>query len=377
MIKINVKKGHTFGDVLLVPQYSDVVPREVSTKTKLTRNISLNIPIISAAMDTVTEDKMAIHMALNGGIGFIHKNLSLEHQANLVKKVKSFKVDSKKYPEANVDKQKHLIVGAAISIADNNIERTEALVKTGVDVLTIDSAHGDSFNVINAIKKIKRRFPNVQLIAGNIATKSGAINLIKAGVDALKVGIGPGSICTTRIISGVGVPQLTAIADVYEVATKKQIPIIADGGIKYSGDITKALAAGADSVMLGSLLAATDEAPGKIITINGKKYKSYVGMGSMAAMKRGSSDRYFQNNMDHSKLVPEGVEAALLYKGSVDNIIYQLIGGLRSGMGYCGAKNIAVLKKKAKFVKITISGFNESHVHHLDFVKEAPNYHGK
>jgi IMP dehydrogenase len=377
MLKNNIKKGHTFGDVLLVPQYSDVIPRQVSTKTKLTRKLSLNIPIISAAMDTVTEGKMAIHMALNGGIGFIHKNLTPQAQAKVVAQVKQAKVDLKKYPDANCDAKGRLLVGAAISIANNNIERTKLLVAASVDVLTIDSAHGDSLNVVNAIKTIKKTFPHVQLIAGNIATKSGALHLINAGVDALKVGIGPGSICTTRIISGVGVPQLTAIADVYAVTSKKQIPIIADGGIKYSGDITKALAAGADSVMLGSMLAATDEAPGKIINIDGKKFKSYVGMGSMIAMKRGSSDRYFQNNMDASKLVPEGVEAALLYKGHVDNILYQLVGGLRSGMGYCGAKDIPTLKQKAEFVKITISGFNESHVHHLDFVKEAPNYHGK
>jgi IMP dehydrogenase len=377
MLKNNIKRGHTFGDVLLVPQYSDVIPRQVSTKTKLTKKITLNIPIISAAMDTVTEAKMAIHMALNGGIGFIHKNLTPNEQANMIMEVKKTKVDLKQYPEANLNHKNQLIVGAAISIANSNIERAGMLIKAGVDVLTIDSAHGDSLNVINAIKTIKKTFPEIQLIAGNIATKSGAKHLIDAGVDGLKVGIGPGSICTTRIISGVGVPQLTAIADVYEVASKKQIPIIADGGIKYSGDITKALAAGADSVMLGSMLAATDEAPGKIIKINNKKYKSYVGMGSMIAMKRGSSDRYFQNNMDASKLVPEGVEAALLYKGHVDNILYQLVGGLRSGMGYCGAKDIPTLKNKAEFVKITISGFNESHVHHLDFVKEAPNYHGK
>ncbi|MDR1991637.1 MAG: IMP dehydrogenase [Mycoplasmataceae bacterium] len=377
MLKNHIKKGHTFGDVLLVPQYSNVIPKQVSTGTKLTCKINLNIPIVSSAMDTVTEDKMAIHMALNGGIGFIHKNLTPELQATMVKRVKQTKVNRKLYPLANLDKNGKLLVGAAVSIANNSIERARLLIKAGVDVLTIDSAHGDSLNVINAIKNIKKTFPKVQLIAGNIATKSGAKHLIDAGVDALKVGIGPGSICTTRIISGVGVPQLTAIADVYEIASKKRIPIIADGGIKYSGDITKALAAGADSVMLGSLLAATDEAPGKIIVMNNKKYKSYVGMGSMIAMKRGSSDRYFQNNMDTSKLVPEGVEAALLYKGSVNNILYQLVGGLRSGMGYCGAKDIPALKQKAEFVKITISGFNESHVHHLDFVKEAPNYHGK
>ncbi|MDR2369200.1 MAG: IMP dehydrogenase [Mycoplasmataceae bacterium] len=377
MLKHNIKKGHTFGDVLLIPQYSNIIPRQVSTKTKLTRKISLNIPIVSAAMDTVTEGKMAIHMALNGGVGFIHKNLTPQAQANIVSQVKHEKVNVKDYPDANLDSYGRLIVGAAISIANNNIERAKMLIEAGVDVLTIDSAHGDSMNVINAVKVIKKTFPKIQLIAGNIATKSGAKHLIEAGVDALKVGIGPGSICTTRIISGVGVPQLTAISDVYEIAIKKRIPIIADGGIKHSGDITKALAAGADCVMLGSMLAATDEAPGKIITINGKKYKSYVGMGSMIAMKRGSSDRYFQNNMDATKLVPEGVEANLLYKGGVNNILYQLVGGLRSGMGYCGAKDIPTLKRKAEFVKITISGFNESHVHHLDFVKEAPNYHGK
>lgn len=377
MLTDKLKKGCTFGDVLLMPQYSDVVPREVSTKTRLTKKINLNIPIVSAAMDTVTEDKMAIQMALNGGIGFIHKNLTPEAQAKCVANVKNAKVDHKKYHDANCDKHGKLMVGAAISIANNNIERAHLLIKAGVDVLTIDSAHGDSLNVIKAVKLIKQKFPKIQLIAGNIATVSGAKHLIAAGVDALKVGIGPGSICTTRIISGVGVPQLTAIADVWKIARAKNIPIIGDGGIKYSGDITKALAAGADCVMLGSMLAATDEAPGAIITVNGKKYKSYVGMGSMAAMKRGSSDRYFQNNMDAKKLVPEGVEAALLYKGSVDNILYQLVGGLRSGMGYCGSKTIDVLKKKAEFVKISISGFNESHVHHLDMVKEAPNYHGK
>jgi IMP dehydrogenase len=377
MLKINIKKGHTFGDVLLVPQYSDVIPREVSTKTRLTRKLNLNIPIVSAAMDTVTEDRMAIALALSGGIGFIHKNLAPKDQAAHVANVKKHKVNFKDYPDASVDDDNKLLVGAAISIATNNIERAKLLIESGVDVLTIDSAHGDSMNVINAVKILKKKYPNVQLIAGNIATESGAKHLIDAGVDGLKVGIGPGSICTTRIISGVGVPQLTAIADVYKVASRKNIPIIADGGIRYSGDITKALAAGADCVMLGSMLAATDEAPGKIIVIHGKKYKSYVGMGSMAAMKRGSSDRYFQNNMDASKLVPEGVEASLLYKGSVISIIYQLVGGLRSGMGYCGSKTIPILKKKAEFVKITISGFNESHVHHLDFVKEAPNYHGK
>jgi IMP dehydrogenase len=372
-----ITQGLTYGDVLLVPQYSQVIPKNVTTKSKLTNKINLNIPIVSAAMDTVTEANMAIAMALNGGVGFIHKNLSISTQAENVKQVKQYNVDLSKNPLANVDGNERLIVGAAVSIANNKIERVQALVDAGVDIITIDSAHGDSFNVINAVKTIKEKFTNLQIVAGNIATKSGAKHLIKAGVDALKVGIGPGSICTTRIISGVGVPQLTAINDVYKYAKKKHIPIIADGGIRYSGDITKALAIGADCVMLGGLLAATTESPGKIVSIGKQKYKSYVGMGSMAAMKRGSSDRYFQNNVDASKLVPEGVEASLKFKGSVNNILYQLIGGLRSGMGYCGAQNIDELKKRAKFVGITISGYNESHVHHLDTIKDAPNYHGK
>jgi IMP dehydrogenase len=372
-----IQNGLTYGDLLLVPQYSEVVPKDVTTKSRLTNSIKLNIPIVSAAMDTVTESNMAIAMALCGGVGFIHKNLSIQDQAKHVAMVKAHSVDLNKYPLANVDVNNKLIVGAAVSIASNNVERVQAIADAGVDVITIDSAHGDSLNVINAITKIKEKFPQIQLVAGNIATKDGAKHLIKAGVDALKVGIGPGSICTTRVISGVGVPQLTAINEVYEYAKRKHIPIIADGGIRYSGDITKALAMGADCVMLGGLLAATAESPGKIITINKQKYKSYVGMGSMVAMKRGSSDRYFQNNVDASKLVPEGVEASLKYKGSVIDILFQLVGGLRSGMGYCGAQTIDDLKKKARFVGITISGFNESHVHHLDSIKDAPNYHGK
>lgn len=377
MFSKKIKSGLTYGDVLLMPQYSQVIPKNVTTNSRLTKTIKLNIPIISAAMDTVTEADMAIAMALNGGVGFIHKNLSIEQQVSHVAKVKSYVVNIAKYPLANVDSSNKLVVGAAVSIANNNIERVQALINVGVDVITIDSAHGDSLNVISAIKNIKDKFPKIQLVAGNVATKSGAKHLIHAGVDAIKVGIGPGSICTTRIISGVGVPQLSAISEVYKYAKRKNIPIIADGGIRYSGDITKALAAGADCVMLGGLLAATSESPGKVITVGGKKYKSYVGMGSMAAMKRGSSDRYFQNNVDASKLVPEGVEASLKFKGSVSDILYQLIGGLRSGMGYCGAQNINELKKKAKFVGITISGYNESHVHHLDSIKDAPNYHGK
>jgi IMP dehydrogenase len=377
MFSKKIVSGLTYGDVLLVPRYSSVIPKNVTTKSRLTKTINLNIPIVSAAMDTVTESDMAIAMALNGGLGFVHKNLTIEEQCHLITKVKTHLVDFAKYPLANVDENKKLLVGAAVSIAVNNIERVQSLVNVGVDVITIDSAHGDSYNVITAIKTFKEKFPKLELVAGNIATKSGAKHLINAGVDALKVGIGPGSICTTRIISGVGVPQLSAINEVYKYARRKNIPIIADGGIRYSGDITKALAMGADCVMLGGLLAATLESPGKIVTIGKQKYKSYVGMGSMIAMKRGSSDRYFQNNVDASKLVPEGVEASLKYKGSVHDMIYQLIGGLRSGMGYCGAQTIEELKKRARFVGITISGYNESHVHHLDTIKDAPNYHGK
>jgi len=377
MLTKKIKKGHTFGDVLLLPNYSEVIPNDTVVKTKLTQKISLNIPIISAAMDTVSETEMAIAMALNGGMAIIHKNLTIEQQAKMIQKVKEHKVNHENFPIANLDANGKLMVGGAISISNNSIERAQALIDAGVDVLSIDSAHGHSKNVVNRVIDIKQKFPNIQLIAGNIATTKAAKALIKAGANALKVGIGPGSICTTRIISGVGVPQLTAIADVYKYAKKKNIPVVADGGIKYSGDITKALAAGANCIMAGNLLAATDEAPGKIMTIDGKKYKSYVGMGSVAAMKRGSGDRYFQNHQDAAKLVPEGVEACLAYKGSVNDILYQLIGGIKSGMGYCGAKNIEQLQKKARFVKITISGFNESHVHKLDIIKQAPNYQGK
>ena len=372
-----ILEGRTFGDVLLVPQYSEVIPRDVNIESKLTKNIKLKLPILSAAMDTVTEDKMAIAMALNGGIGIIHKNLTIEKQASMVKAVKTFKVDKIKYPDASLDANGKLVVGAAISMADNVLDRVDAVFKAGADVVSLDSAHGDSYNVISKVKIIKQKYPDLDLIAGNIATTAAAKHLIKAGADALKVGIGPGSICTTRIVSGVGVPQLTAIKQVCKYAKRKNIPVIADGGIKYSGDIVKALAVGADCVMLGGMLAATEQAPGKIITIDGKKFKAYVGMGSLIAMNRGSSDRYFQNNQDSKKFVPEGVEACLAYKGDVSNILYQLAGGIRSGMGYCGAKYIPQLQRKAKFVSISISGYNESHVHDLDIVKEAPNYKGK
>ena len=376
-LKKKVKSGYTFGDILLIPKHSNVIPSDVNVKTKLSSKINLNIPIVSAAMDTISEDKMAISMALNGGLAFIHKNLSIQKQSEMVRKVKKHKINFKKYPDAAIDKKNRLLVGAAISISKDALDRVKALVEAEVDILTLDSAHGDSYNVVTKIKEIKAKYPNIILVAGNIATKKAAKNLIKAGADCLKVGIGPGSICTTRIISGVGVPQLTAVFDVVSYAKKKKIPVIADGGIKYSGDITKALAIGADCVMLGSMLAGTDETPGKVITIKGKKFKEYVGMGSLAAMNRGSSDRYFQNNQAPSKFVPEGVEAKMLCKGPVDNVLYQIIGGLKSGMGYCGAKDIKELKKRSSFVYISISGFNESHVHDLDITLNSPNYHGK
>lgn len=369
-----LKKSYTYDDVLLIPNYSEIIPNNVDVSTKLGKSIILKAPIISAAMDTVTESQMAIAVALAGGFGVIHKNLPPEKQAAEVKKVHDYKVDLNKYPDATFNSKKQLLACAAISAGKTCIERVEQLMKVDVDVVSIDCAHGDSYNAINAIKIIRNKYPNLMIIAGNIATKKAAKHLIAAGADCIKVGIGPGSICTTRIVSGVGVPQLTAIKNVYKYAKRKNISVIADGGLKYSGDITKALAAGANCVMLGGILAATTQAPGEIIEINNKKYKEYVGMGSLVAMQRGSKDRYFQDNITNEKLVPEGVEAYLEYKGDVSNIIYQMIGGLKSGMGYCGACNIDQLHKKAKFTIITTSGVKESHTHDLDLTKKAPNY---
>ncbi|MGY6172429.1 IMP dehydrogenase [Candidatus Mycoplasma pogonae] len=477
-----VAEGLTFDDLLLVPSYSEKLPSEVSLKTKLTKNIELNIPLISAAMDTVTEAGLAIEMARAGGIGIIHKNLSIEEQVFEVQKVKQkdswivwkpftisanaeiqmafnmiqtnnissilcldqnnklvgiitkhdlkyvtpehkkvsevmsknpitankgISVEAAKklmlknkiqklplvnsknevkglitisdietknnYPDAALDSRGRLLVGAAIGIGIDLKERAQKLVEAEVDVLVLDSAHGHSKDVISAVKIIKAMFPNVDLIAGNIATAIGAQALYEAGADAIKVGIGPGSICTTRIVAGVGVPQITAINDVYEWAKNKQVTIIADGGIKYSGDITKAIGAGAHTVMLGSILAGCEESPGEELIVAGKKYKSYVGMGSLAAMKRGSSDRYFQQKQA-KKLVPEGVEARVPFKGKVKDEIFQLIGGLRSGMGYTGNATIEELRTKAQFVKISSAGLKESHTHNVEIEKNAPNY---
>ena len=474
--------GITFDDVLLVPQYSDVTPNMVSLKTRLTKKILLNVPLMSASMDTVTEARMAIAMARQGGIGIIHKNMSKEEQAQEVDRVKrsefgvitdpfylhpdntladanhlmqqyrisgvpitdekkklvgiltnrdlKFETDfSKKiyesmtkdklvvgkvgttleeakqilaaarveklpivddegilrglitikdiekaikYPNSAKDEEGRLLCGAAVGVTGDVLERVEALVSAKVDVVVIDSAHGHSANIINTLKKIKEAFPDLQVIAGNVATGEATKALIEAGADAVKVGIGPGSICTTRIVSGIGVPQISAIMDAYEVAKDFDIPIIADGGIKYSGDLTKAIAAGGNVCMLGSLLAGCDEAPGEFELYQGRKYKTYRGMGSLAAMEKGSKDRYFQEGP--KKLVPEGVEGRVPYRGTVEDTVYQLLGGLRSGMGYCGAKDIPTLQETGKFVKISAASLKESHPHDIHITKEAPNY---
>ena len=481
----NVRQGLTYDDVLLVPQYSEVVGMQIDIKTHLTKNIVLNIPIVSAAMDTVTEYKMAIALAREGGLGFIHKNMSIEeqaHQVDLVKKnesgmitnpivltanhtvkeayelmetyrisglpvvdeanvllgiitnrdMKYLKIDdtcvssvmtkmplvtakegitleeakailwknrieklpivddknhlcglitskdidnAKQFPNACKDSKGRLRCGAAVGVGADTLDRVKALVEAGVDIITVDSAHGDSLNVLNVVRKIREAYPDLDLVAGNIVTVEAAKHLIEAGVNCVKVGIGPGSICTTRIIAGVGVPQITAVGDVYEYCKDKGICVIADGGIKQSGDIVKALAAGGDCVMLGSMLAGCSEAPGDEVIYSGRKFKVYVGMGSLAAMKRGSADRYFQSkNTQAKKLVPEGIEGRVPYKGDLTDSIYQLCGGIRSGMGYCGAKDIPTLKEKACFIRITPSGLKESHPHDVDITVEAPNY---
>ncbi len=369
-----IKEAYTFDDVLLVPGYSEVLPHQISLKTKLTTHIDLNIPIISAAMDTVTESAMATALALEGGIGIIHKNLSIKTQAEEVLKVKQTLFEKKKYPNALVDEAGSLRVGAAIGVSHDLKERVTALYHAKVDVVTLDSAHGHSKGILEGVKKVKKWFPDLEVIAGNIVTAQAALDLIAAGANAVKIGVGPGAICTTRVVAGVGVPQLTAVNDVFEAVSEFNVGIIADGGIKFSGDITKALAVGAHSVMLGRMLAGTDEAPGDIVVKNGQKFKSYVGMGSMAAMQRGSKDRYFQQDKTDKKLVPEGIEAIVDYKGSVHQIIFQLTGGLRAGMGYCGSPNIDHLRHEAKLVKISNAGLTESHPHDVLIAKNAPNY---
>lgn len=478
---ITIKEGYTFDDVLLIPQKSEVTPDMVDLSTNLTKTIKLNIPLMSAAMDTVTESAMAIAMAREGGIGIIHKNMTIEAQAIEVDKVKRsengiiidpfhltpnhtledadklmgqyrisgvpicengklvgiltnrdlrFETDfsrkicevmtkenlvvapenttlddaqeilrkhkieklpivdkngmlkglitikdiekSVKYPNAAKDSNGRLLVGAALGVTNDVLDRAQALADAKVDAFVLDSAHGHSMNIINAAARVKEKFPHISLIVGNIATGEAAKCLIEAGADAVKVGIGPGSICTTRVVAGIGVPQITAISDVYEVAGKYGVPVIADGGIKYSGDLPKAIAAGANVIMVGSLLAGCEESPGEEEIYQGRRFKVYRGMGSIAAMEVGSKDRYFQTNT--KKLVPEGVEGRVPFKGAVADTVYQLMGGLRSGMGYCGSKTIEDLKSNGQFVKITGAGLIESHPHDISITKEAPNY---
>ena len=372
------KKGLTFDDVLLIPAESHVLPNEVKLDTKLAPNLQLHIPLISAGMDTVTEGNMAIAMAENGGLGVIHKNLSIEAQVEEVKKAKGKTVDPN-LPHPAVDNQGRLLAAAAVGVTSDTFERAESLLEADADAIVIDTAHGHSAGVLRKIKEIREHFPNATLIAGNVATGEGTAALFDAGVDVVKVGIGPGSICTTRIVAGVGVPQITAIYDAASVAQKYGKKIIADGGIKYSGDVVKALAAGGNAVMLGSMFSGTTEAPGTVFTNEGKQFKSYRGMGSVGAMSQqhGSSDRYFQGGVNEAnKLVPEGVEALVPYKGDVSNIIYQIDGGLRAGMGYVGASTIEELIENSQFVQITNAGLRESHPHDVQMAKEAPNYGG-
>lgn len=358
--------GLTYDDVLLLPDASDVVPSEVNTQTRLTRNISLSIPIASSAMDTVTESEMAIAMAKAGGIGILHRNLSVEDQ---VKHVKLAKAQG--------------LVGAAVGVGDDGYARAVALIEAGVDVVVVDTAHGHHRGVLDAVARIKKEFPQIEIIGGNVATRAGAQALINAGVDAVKVGVGPGSICTTRVVAGVGVPQVTAIMEAHKACFTADIPLIADGGLQYSGDIAKAIVAGADTVMLGSLLAGCAESPADLIEINGKKFKGYRGMGSLGAMQsRGeqksySKDRYMQDDvLAEDKLVPEGIEGKVAYSGPVATVLHQLVGGLRSGMGYAGAATIADLQSHGQLIQITAAGLHESHPHDILDVAEAPNYRG-
>ena len=480
---MNLKESLTFDDVLMVPKYSEILPREVDLRTSITKNIKLNIPLLSAAMDTVTESEMAVALAREGGVGIIHKNLTIEQQCAEIDKVKrsesgmildpvtinsnktlndaleimskyhisgvpvvdegklqgiltnrdirfetnlSLKVldrmtnknlvtvkegttleeakevlqkhrvekllvingdgdltglitvkdilKKQNFPNAAIDKHGRLLVGAAVGIDVDTVDRVAELVNNNVDVIIIDTAHGHSKSVMDMTKKIKNSFSDLDLIVGNVATPEGVESLIDCGADAVKIGIGSGSSCTTRIVAGVGVPQLSSILNSFKIARKRNIPIISDGGMRYSGDIAKSLAAGSNAVMLGSIFAGTDESPGEMILWEGRSYKSYRGMGSISAMKSGSSDRYFQKGTQNKKLVPEGIEGMVPVKGPLSDLVHQLIGGVRSSMGYCGAKSLVEFNKKVEFIKITSSGIVESHPHDLDVTKEAPNY---
>jgi len=354
-----IKESLTFDDVLMLPRFSNVLPTETNITLNLTKKINLKVPFLSSAMDTVTESDMAIAIGQAGGIGVIHRNLKIKKQSDEVKKVK----------------KNNLFVGAAIGTNEEDIERAKSLLDYGVDLIVIDTAHGHSAKVLKVLSKLKKISKQTTICVGNIATGEAARQLYNSGADIIKVGIGPGSICTTRMVAGIGVPQISAIMEVKKALLKKKIKIISDGGIKFSGDIAKALAAGADGIMMGSIFAGTDESPGKKFKIKGKIYKHYRGMGSIGAMSSGSANRYFQkNHKDKTKFVPEGVEGRVEYKGSVSKIIYQLQGGLRSSMGYIGAKNLNEIKKKAKFIKITKAGFYESMVHSVEMTQKTINY---
>ena len=354
-----IQEALTFDDVLLLPRFSNILPSETDISIDLTKNIKLKVPFISSAMDTVTESLMAIAMAKSGGIGIIHRNLDIKKQSKEVKKVKD----------------KNLLVGAAIGTSYDDLTRAKSLIDAGVDLIVIDTAHGHSEKVLQILSKIKKKNYKTPICVGNVATGEAAKKLYNSGANIIKVGIGPGSICTTRMVAGIGVPQITAIIEVTKVLKGKNIKIISDGGIKFSGDIAKAMAAGADAIMMGSIFAGTDESPGKKFKIRNKFYKQYRGMGSIGAMSAGSSNRYFQkNHKDKSKFVPEGVEGRVEYKGNISKIIYQLKGGLRSSMGYIGAKKIIDIKKKAKFIKITKAGFYESMVHSVEMIEPTLNY---
>ena len=354
-----IKEALTFDDVLLLPKYSNVLPSNTNIILKLTKKILLKVPFFTSAMDTVTESKMAIAIAKEGGMGIIHRNLNIRNQSDEVKKVKN----------------KRLLVGAAIGTNIEDLDRARSLISNGVDLIVIDTAHGHSMKVLKTLSKVKKIIKNVPVCVGNIATGEAAKKLYNSGADIIKVGIGPGSICTTRMVAGIGVPQISAIMEVKKALKKKNIKIISDGGIKFSGDIAKALAAGADAIMMGSIFAGTDESPGKKFKIKGKIYKSYRGMGSIGAMSAGSANRYSQKNFkDKSKFVPEGVEGRVEFKGKVSDIIYQLQGGLRSSMGYIGARNLKEINKKAKFIKITKAGFYESMVHSVEMTQKTINY---
>ena len=354
-----IKESLTFDDILLVPQYSNILPSETDISLKLTKKITLKVPFLSSAMDTVTESKMAIAMANAGGIGIIHRNLKIKKQSKEVKKVK----------------KKKLVVGAAVGTNNEDLDRAKSLIDNGCDLIIVDTAHGHSEKVLKTLSRLKKISKSIPICVGNIATGKAAKKLYNSGADIIKVGIGPGSICTTRMVAGIGVPQISAIMDVKQALHNKKIKIISDGGIKFSGDIAKSLAAGADAIMMGSIFAGTDESPGKKFRHKGKLYKQYRGMGSIGAMSSGSAGRYFQKNFkDKSKFVPEGVEGRVEYKGKISKIIYQLQGGLRSSMGYIGAKNLAQISKNAKFIKITKAGFYESMVHSVEMTQKTINF---